>query len=226
LNILIVEDEKRLSDALVQILKEQKNSVDAVYNGTDGLYYALNANYDVMILDIMLPKIDGFTVVKRMRENHNATPVLLLTAKYDIADKVKGLDCGADDYLTKPFSSAELLARIRALSRRRGDVILEILAFSDIKLNTSTNTLSCHNREIHLGHKELEIMKILMRNLGVITTKEVLINKVWGHDSNADDNNVEVYISFLRKKLTFLKSTTTIDTVRKYGYKFGHKNDK
>lgn len=225
MNILIVEDEKRLAAALAHILKEKKYSVDMVYDGQDGYDYAEVGHYDVIILDIMLPRLSGFEIVKKLRSINNSTPILLLTAKDEVSDKVRGLDFGADDYMTKPFVPEELLARIRALSRRQGDVILEELVFSDLNLNISTNTLSCRGKSIHLGFKEYEVLKILMSNPKIITPKEDLITKVWGTESDAEDNNVEAYISFLRKKFYYLGSKTGISTIRKVGYKLEDGND-
>ena len=219
MRVLIVEDEVRLAEALGQILAEQKYSTDIVYNGEDGLHYALNGQYEVIVLDVMLPKRDGFEVVRELRNQKNATPVLLLTAKDEITDKVTGLDHGADDYMTKPFAPEELLARIRALSRRKGDVFLEELTFGDLQLNLSTYDLSRGAKSVHLGFKEFEILKILMANPKMVIPKEDLLTKVWGAESQAEDNNVEAYISFLRKKFFFLGSKVGIGTIRKVGYR-------
>lgn len=219
MQVLVVEDEIRLAEAVSEILREQKYTVDMVHDGTDGLDYALSGHYDVIVLDVMLPKLNGFQVVKQLRESKNSTPVIMLTAKDEINDKVNGLDYGADDYMTKPFDSDELLARIRALSRRQGDVQTEEIEFADLTLNLSTNTLQAGSKSIHLGFKEFEVLKILMNNSKAITPKEDLIVKVWGLDSNAEDNNVEAYISFLRKKIFYLGSKVTIETIRKVGYK-------
>lgn len=218
MQILIVEDEKRLADALGQIMREQKYFADIVYNGKDGYDYALNGQYDVIILDIMLPGMNGFEVVRKLRLNNINTPVILLTARDETQDKIQGLDSGADDYMTKPFEPGELLARIRALTRRTGEVVFQTLTFEDLSLNLSTNDLSSKTRSIHLGHKEYEIMKILMSNPKILISKEMLITKIWGMDSNAEDNNVEAYISFLRKKLNFLGTSVKINSVRKAGY--------
>lgn len=219
MKILIVEDEIRLAEALAQIMREQNYMADAVYNGSDGLNCALSGQYDVIVLDVMLPGLNGFEVVKRLRNAKNTTPVLLLTARDDTIDKVTGLDSGADDYMTKPFEPDELLARIRALSRRGGEVIWEQLTFDDLTLNLSAYELCCGFRCVRLGLKEFEVMRILMASQPMITTKEDLINRVWGCDSDAEDNNVEAYISFLRKKLLFLKSRVSITTLRKVGYR-------
>lgn len=219
MQVLVVEDEKRLADALSQILIEKKYMVDTAYDGRDGLDLALSGIYDVIILDVMLPKMNGYDVCTELRKAKIATPVLMLTAKDQIADKVKGLDSGADDYMTKPFAPDELLARIRALTRRQGEVVIDELEFGDMKLNLSTCDLSCNGKGVHLNFKEFEIMKILMQNPSSVTTKDDLIVKVWGYDSNAVDNNVEVYISFLRKKLDFISSSCEISSLRKIGYR-------
>ena len=218
MRILIVDDEIRLAEALGQIMTQNKYITDIVNDGECGYDYAMSGVYDVIILDVMLPKMNGFDIVRKMRENKEKTPVILLTAKDEITDKVKGLDCGADDYLTKPFSPEELLARVRALSRRQGEVILNELKYGDLVLNQSVSTLFCGAKSIRLGLKEFEILRLLMSNPNIIVTKEDLLLKVWGSDSNAEDNNVEVYISFLRKKFLFLGSTVAIETVRKLGY--------
>lgn len=219
MRVLIVEDEIRLAEALGQIMTEQKYIVDMVHDGESGLDYAISGLYDVMVLDVMIPKMSGFEVVKALRAQKNTTPVLLLTAKDEITDKVMGLDCGADDYMTKPFAPEELLARVRALSRRQGDVILEEMEFADLTLNLSNNSLYKGAKSVHLGFKEFEVLKILMANPKQIIPKEEIIIKVWGMESSAEDNNVEAYISFLRKKFFFLGSTVNIGTIRKVGYR-------
>lgn len=219
MRVLIVEDEVRLAEALGQIMTEQKYNVDIVHDGESGLEYALSGLYDVIVLDVMIPKRSGFEVVKALRTAKNTTPVLLLTAKDEIHDKVIGLDCGADDYMTKPFAPEELLARVRALSRRQGEVILEELTFADLTLNLSNNSLYKGPKSIHLGFKEFEVLKLLMSNPRQIIPKEELIIKVWGTESGAEDNNVEAYISFLRKKFFYLGSQVTVGTIRKVGYR-------
>ena len=218
MRVLIVEDEKRLAQALGQIMEEQKYNVDVVYDGQDGLDYGLSGQYDVIVLDVMLPKLDGFSVVKKLREQNISVPVLMLTARDEVSDKVTGLDCGADDYMTKPFSPEELLARIRALSRRQGDVVLEDIHWADLTLKLSSRTLHCGAKSVSLGFKEFEVLKLLLANPRGIVSKEELLVKVWGSDSNAEDNNVEAYISFLRKKFFYLGSRAGIGTVRKVGY--------
>lgn len=219
MKVLIVEDETRLAEAIHHILLKQKYLTDVVNDGQSGLDYALQGDYDVILLDVMLPKMSGFDVVKLLRKNHIATPVLLLTARDEITDKVTGLDCGADDYMTKPFSPEKLLARIRALSRRQGEVVIDEIIFEDLTLNISTLDLICQTKSIHLGYKEFEIMKLFLSYPKLILSKEELISKVWGETSEAEDNNVEAYISFLRKKLAYLNSCVSINTLRKIGYR-------
>lgn len=219
MKILIVEDEKRLAQALSQIMKEAQYQTNIAYDGADGLELALYGSYDVIVLDVMLPKKDGFSIVKELRASKINTPVIMLTAKDEVGDKITGLDKGADDYMTKPFVPEELLARIRALSRRQGEVIVEELSFEDLFLDISNAELRCKDKNIHLSFKEFEIMKILMSNQKTIIGKEILITKVWGDDSDAEDNNVEAYISFLRKKLSFIGSKVSLTTIRKLGYK-------
>lgn len=219
MRVLIVEDEVRLAEALGEIMKGQRYSVDIVYDGEDGLDYAMSDIYDVIVMDVMLPKMNGFDIVRKMREEKNQTPVIMLTAKDDTTDKIKGLDCGADDYLTKPFVPGELLARIRAISRRQGEVVLDELKFEDLTLSLSNYAVSCDGNSINLGPKEFDILKLLMSNPNIIVPKEDLLIKVWGIESDAEDNNVEVYISFIRKKLSHINSKVVITTVRKIGYR-------
>lgn len=222
MRILVVEDEIRLAEALVQILIKNKYIADAVHDGISGLDYALTGIYDVIILDIMLPYMDGLEVLKNIREHRLQTPVILLTAKDEVADKVKGLDYGADDYLTKPFATDELLARLRALGRRRGEMIYDdTLTFEDLSLHLSTYELSCQSNSIRLGLKEFRILEFLISHGQHVVTKEELLEKIWGFDSDAEYNHVEVYISFLRKKLSHLHSKVSIQTVRGVGYHLG-----
>ena len=224
MRILIVEDELHLSEALVQILRKNRYTVDAVHDGKAGLENALTGIYDVIVLDIMLPRMDGISVLKQLRKERIATPVILLTAKGDVADKVAGLDSGADDYLAKPFATDELLARIRAASRRRGEVPAEdTLKFGDIELDPATLQLSSGRRQVRLIMKEKELLEQLIARRNTVTPKEMIIEKLWGFDSEAGDNHVEVYVSFLRKKLAFLKSDVSIQTVRGVGYRLVEK---
>lgn len=218
MRILVVEDEVLLAQTLAEILSEQRYAVDVVHDGVTGYDYASSGQYDAVVLDIMLPAMDGLEVLTRLRRERDRTPVLLLTAKSAVADKVQGLDAGADDYLTKPFSPEELLARVRAISRRTGEMVLDELAYGDISLRLSACTLYRGNKSVRLGYKEFEVLRILMVNSSMIVPKEDLLVKVWGVDSNAVDNNVEAYISFLRKKLAFLESRVHIHSARKVGY--------
>ncbi len=219
MRILIVEDELHLAEALAQILRKQNYSVDAVYDGQSGLDNALSGIYDLLLLDIMLPEMDGITLLKKIRNEGITTPVILLTAKGEISDKVAGLDYGADDYIAKPFSTEELLARIRAALRRKGEILPDdALKFGDIELNTVNLKLSGKGKEIKLILKESELLELLMTRKHAVTSKEQIIEKLWGFDSEVEHNNVEVYISFLRKKLTFLQSSVRITTIRGVGY--------
>ena len=218
MRILIVEDETRLAETLRQLLEDQRYQVDTVYDGADGVDYGLAGQYDLIILDVMLPKVDGFQVAQRLRAAHVSTPILMLTARDDVSDKISGLDCGADDYMTKPFDTGELMARVRALTRRQGEVLSDVLTVNDLSLDCTSRLLSAGERSVRLGFKEFEVLRLLMVNNGNVVTKETLISKIWGLDSEAEDNNVEVYVSFLRKKLLFLGSAVSIGTVRKVGY--------
>lgn len=219
MRILLVEDEEGMSQALVEIFKKNKIGVDAVLNGIDGLKYAESEGYDAIILDIMLPGIDGITILKKLREVKNNVPVLLLTARDEVSDKVAGLDAGADDYLTKPFSTDELLARVRALTRRKGEIKDDSITFGDLTLSKKNCELqSSEGKAIKLSLKEFQILDLLFENPHQIITKEQIINKIWGNDSNAEYNNVEVYISFIRNKIENLKVTVRIRTARGIGY--------
>lgn len=218
MRILIVEDEKYLAEALGQIMADQHYQADVVYDGADGLDYALTGQYDAIVLDVMLPKLDGFEAAKQLRAAHISTPILMLTARDEVTDKITGLDCGADDYMTKPFDSGELLARVRALTRRQGEVVGNTITVGDLTLQMDVRCLTCGDNSVRLGFKEFEMMRLLMSGCHAVVPKDEIISKVWGLDSNAEDNNVEVYISFLRKKLAFLHSSVVIRTVRKVGY--------
>ncbi len=220
MNILLIEDEKNLSDALVHILKKEKYTIDTAYDGQQGLDMGLSGRYDVILLDIMMPKMNGYDVLKKLREEGISTPVLILTARNLTSEKVKGLDMGADDYLAKPFSTSELLARIRALLRRKTDVInTNELSYGDITLNLSNFELSCGEKKVNVSLKESEILRYFLTRPNFVVTKDELIIKLWGYDSDVEYNNIEVYISFLRKKLTYLNAQTAISTVRGVGYK-------
>lgn len=219
MRILIVEDEVHLAEALTQILRKHNYTVDIVHDGQSGLDNVLTGIYDLLLLDIMLPEMDGLTLLRTVRNKKISTPVILLTAKGEISDKISGLDYGADDYVAKPFSTDELLARIRAALRRRGEVVPEdALTFGDIELNTVNLKLSCKGKELKLILKESDLLELLMSRKHAVTSKEQIIEKLWGFDSEVEHNNVEVYISFLRKKLAFLHSSVRINTIRSVGY--------
>ena len=218
MKILLVDDEVQLTDALSAILKQQKYSVDCVYNGQDGLDYALTDVYDLIVLDVMMPVMDGFTMLKKLRQYKNDTPVLLLSAKSDTNDKIEGLNIGADDYLTKPFNTEELLARIRALLRRKEVFTGDQLSFNDILLDRNTFELIKDDKKIILGKKEFQILEMLILNKGKSVDKEKLIEKIWGYETNAEYNTIEVYISFLRKKFNAVNAQTEIKSIRGIGY--------
>ncbi|SDX54473.1 response regulator transcription factor [Paenibacillus sp. CF384] len=219
MRLLIVEDEVHLAEALTQILKKHHYAVDVAHDGREGLDHALSGIYDLVLLDIMLPELDGISVLKALRAEGVPMPVILLTAKGEIDDKISGLDHGADDYVAKPFSTGELLARIRAALRRKGDAIAEdTLRFGDIELNTSTLRLTCKGKELKLILKECGLLELLMTRNTAITSKEQMIEKLWGFDTEVEHNNVEVYVSFLRKKLAFLDASVRINTIRGVGY--------
>ena len=221
MKLLLVEDEKQLSEALVQILTKNKYSVDAVYDGEEALDYGLTGIYDAIVLDIMIPKLSGIEVLKELRKADIKTPVIMLTAKSQIEDRVRGLDCGADDYLTKPFATEELLARLRAITRRKDSELIKdnILEFGDVKLNIETYDLEVNGQSMRLTAKEFDIIKYFMDRPKSVVTKDNLIAKLWGYESDVEYNNIEVYISFIRKKLTYLKSNVSIVTIRGVGYR-------
>jgi len=220
MRILIVEDEVRLARTLADLLKRQGYTADMCHDGVSGLDNAASGIYDLVLLDAMLPGMDGFTLLRQLRGEGHAVPVLMLTARSDVTDKVHGLDSGADYYLTKPFEPQELLACIRLLLRRgSAEVKLDdAVTWGDLRLENSTFTLNCQERSVHLSRREYDLIELLMRNGAQIVTKEQLLLKVWGYDSEAEDNNVEVYISFLRRKLTHLHSAVRIKTIRMVGY--------
>ena len=219
MRVLIVEDEARLASSLQDLLELNGYAADIAHDGESGLDNALTGIYDVILLDVMLPKLDGFSLLRRLRGEGDSTPVLMLTARDQVSDKVEGLDCGADYSLTKPFEPQELLACIRALTRRQPELRdPDLVSCGDLSLDKRLFTLSCGARSVRLSRKEYDLMELLMRNQGLIVTKESLLVKVWGYESDAEDNNVEVYISFLRKKLDHLHSTVKIRTIRMVGY--------
>ncbi len=218
MKILLVEDEIGLAEAVGSILKSEKYDVDICNDGISGLEAALTDQYDCILLDIMLPGMNGLDLLSTIRVKEIETPVLLLTARSETEDKINGLDCGADDYLTKPFSMGELLARIRAATRRRGIVHDINPKYGDIILDLKRDEIICGSNSVVLGRKEFQMLELLISNAGQITTKEQFMNKVWGYNDESEYNNVEVYISFLRKKLSMLHSSVQIKTRRGIGY--------
>lgn len=226
MRILLAEDEQDLSRALCAILKHEKYSVDATYDGEETLDYVKTEIYDAVILDIMMPKLDGISVLRKMRENGISTPVLLLTAKSEIEDKVEGLDAGADDYVTKPFSAKELLARLRSLLRRRN----ESYAALDLKLGNTTLDMRrfeiCANGKVSsLSNKEFQMLELLISNPGIVISQDRFMEKIWGYDSDTEQNVVWVYISYLRKKLASIDSSLKISAHRGLGYSISEAKD-
>ena len=218
MRLLLVEDERELSNALVAILTRNNYSVDAVYDGEDALYYLETENYDAVILDIMIPKIDGIEVLKTIRKEGNKIPVIMLTAKSEIDDRVVGLDSGADDYLTKPFASKELLARLRALTRRGEQLTENIVTVGNISLNRTTFELFSDSGNFRLANKEYQLIEMLMVNQNQLIPTEKVMERIWGYDSEAEINVVWVHISFLRKKLQQLNANIQIKANRNMGY--------
>jgi DNA-binding response OmpR family regulator len=219
MKVLIVDDEKRLADAVAQNLRRQNFDTDIEYDGEAGLYSALTGVYDVILLDIMMPKMDGLAVLTELRKEGIQTPVILLTALGEVEDRVRGLDRGADDYLPKPFRTEELLARIKAVTRRRGTFRHEgILTFGDIELKPLSLVLSLGEKSFVLTQKESRLLEYLIENKDIRLSSDAIIEKVWGYDSNAEDGNVQAYMSFLRKKLAALGSGVRIGNVRGLGY--------
>lgn len=220
MKLLLIEDEKRMADALCEILRLEKYEVDYYDNGYDGLAAVETNIYDIVILDVMLPGIDGYEVAKNTRKKGILTPILMLTAKAELDDKVMGLDCGADDYLIKPFMTKELLARLRALVRRTQNSTEGIISYGDISLDTNNFTLSCitNGQSVRLSEKEYKILEYLIVNAHQILTHEQIVMKIWGFENEAEYNNVAVYISFTRRKLSFVGAKTEIKAVRGVGY--------
>lgn len=219
MNILVVEDERNLADAICQILKAEGMRTDVTYDGTTALTLVKSNAYDAVVLDIMLPGMSGLDVVREARRAGVSTPVLMLTARTSTSDKVDGLDAGADDYMTKPFETPELLARLRALTRRTGDVMLEEATFGDLTLDLTTHDLRCGEKSVHLSGKEFEVMRLLMGSTSRVVSKQDLLARVWGGSAEASENSVEAYISFLRKKMNHLHSKVQITTLRMLGYR-------
>lgn len=218
MRLLLAEDEKELSNALTAILKHDHYSVDAVYDGADALDYGLHGEYDGIILDIMMPKKSGLEVLQALRHQHIHTPVLLLTAKSEISDRITGLDTGADDYLTKPFATGELLARIRAMTRRKSEFQSNTLEYNGVALNRETFELSAGGKGFRLSSKEYQMMELLLSGPGRVISSEQFLEKIWGFDGEAEVNVVWVYLSYLRKKLAALGAAVEIRAARGVGY--------
>ena len=218
MRILYVEDEKYLAEAVIHLLKKEKIDVDYAADGEEGLELALKPNYDVVVLDIMLPKMSGLEILQAVRERGIKTPVIMLSALNEVEDKVRGLEYGADDYLAKPFKTAELIARLKALIRRPALMDAKVLCYEDLELNLTNRTLN----GIELTDKEAGIIEMLMRTPGSAVTKEQILAHVWGVDAEFEENYVEVYVSYLRKKMKGLKLRSQIKTIRNLGYKLIH----
>ncbi|GHU95179.1 DNA-binding response regulator [Clostridia bacterium] len=219
MKVLYVEDEKNMARAVAQVLKKNNYSIDLAHDGEDGLDLAASGVYDVVILDIMLPKLDGISILREMRNQNVTTPVILLTAKGETEDKIVGLDSGADDYLAKPFQTDELMARLRALGRRKELIVTNnALVFGDIELNYNALDLFGNGQTFHLTLKESQLLELLIINKKQAISTETIIEKVWGWDSDAEDSHVQVQVAFLRKKLSLLSKLVKIKTVRGIGY--------
>ncbi len=227
MRILVVEDEYSLAEILKEALVKYNYLVDISYDGQDGLDQALTDIYDVILLDVMLPKMNGFEVLKEVRKSKIMTPIIMLTAKSEIQDKLNGLENGADDYLTKPFNIQELIARVKTVSRRNGDIILNNLTYNDIELDSRKCEIKCliNGKSIKVGTKEFALLEFLIKNQNGVLSKEQIYEKIWGYESDSEYNNVEVYVSFIRKKLLFINSNTKIKAIRNIGYVLEKEND-
>ena len=218
MRILIIEDEKLLADSLKALLEKKGFDVECVYDGESGAEYAETGVYDLLILDVMMPKMDGFEVARSVRAKRCGTPILMRTARSGLEDRIRGLNAGADYYLTKPFDTRELLACVNALLRRQGGQVDE-LSLGNTALDLSSCTLICGENSVRLSAKEFDIMRFLLQSKDAVLSKEVILAKVWGYDSNAVENHVEVYVGFLRKKLAAIGSNVRIEAVRRLGYR-------
>lgn len=217
MKILIIEDDKLLADSLKKLLESKGFQVEAVYDGEAGAEYAELGIYDLLIMDVMMPKLDGFTLTRSIRAKRSSTPILMLTAKSEVEDRIYGLNCGADYYLTKPFDTRELLACINALLRRQGNQVNE-MTFGNTALELDTSMLVCGDRRVRLSAREFDVMRHLLQAQGRNLPKETILARVWGYDSNAVENHVEVYVGFLRKKLASIGSNVRIEAIRRLGY--------
>ena len=227
MNILIIEDEYSLADAVAETLKNEKFNVCIKTNGEEGEDEALTENYDLILLDVILPGKNGFEILKYLRQEKIKTPIIMLTAKTEIDDKLNGLENGADDYVTKPFSTRELIARIKAVLKRTNNIEdINCLEFGDLKLDLKTAKIKCNDNEIQISGKELELLEQLLLNKNQIVSREVLLERIWGYENDTEYNNVEVYITFIRRKLKLIDSKVNIKAVRGIGYKLEVKDDK
>ena len=227
MNILIIEDEYSLADAVAETLKNEKFKVCIKTNGEDGEDEALTNNYDLILLDVMLPKKNGFDILRYLREEKIKTPIIMLTAKSELDDKLNGLEHGADDYITKPFSMRELMARIKVILKRTNNIEdTDLLEFDDITLDLKKGKLKCKDNEIQINGKELELLEQLLLNKNQVLSRENLLERIWGYDSESEYNNVEVYITFIRRKLKLIESKVNIKAVRGIGYKLEVTDDK
>lgn len=226
MKLLLVEDNNQLNKALATLLKRNSYMVDSAFNGEEALLFLKEYQYDVIILDIMLPKVDGLTVLKTARNNGINTPIILLTAKSTVEDKITGLDLGADDYLPKPFNSEELLARIRALSRRKEQIVNNNeLSFGDLTVDINNFIIKCHDKTTSLSKKEMDILLVLINSNGAIISPDIITRDAWESESYSTSENVWTYISYLRKKLEIINSKTKIKSIRYQGYYLEYKND-
>ena len=227
MNILIIEDEYSLADAVAETLKSEKFNVCIKTNGEDGEDEALTENYDLILLDVMLPKKNGFEILRYLRQEKIKTPIIMLTAKSEMDDKLNGLEHGADDYITKPFSMRELMARIKAVLKRTNNIDnTDVLEFGDLILDLKNAKLMCNDNEIQTSGKEFELIEHFLINKNQISTREKLLEKIWGYESEAEYNSLEVYITFIRRKLKLIESKVNIRAVRGLGYKLEEKNDR
>ena len=226
MRLLIVEDEAGLADTLQEILRDERYEADVASDGEEGYYMGKSGIYDMIILDGMLPKMDGYDILKKWRAEQISVPVLMLTARSELGDKLKGLNLGADDYLTKPFEMEELLARIRVVLRRQGELNMDLLEYGDLQLELTSGMLKNQVNEetVQLGKKEFQLLELFMRSKKQIVTREQIVEKLWGYDCEAEYNNVEVYISFTRRKLKFIHAKTVIRAVRGVGYRLEGEN--
>lgn len=222
MNILVVEDERGLADAIAHVVGGAGYNVEVAYDGNAADAFLRRGGYDAVVMDVMLPGMDGFEIVHAMRGRGDRTPVLMLTARTATSDKVEGLDSGADDYMTKPFDNDELLARLRALTRRTGEVIMDSVSFEDVTLDIASHDLSCGERRMHLSEREFDVMLYLMSHPRQVVPKQDILAHVWGTAGDDVDNSVEDYVSFLRKKLRHIGSDAQIETLRMLGYRLDY----